>query len=363
MTARFKYVENFLLFLLFSLLFSTTCFAADNDIYNVENIPVNVTAKSPSASRTVATATAHRDAFLVLLTRLGMATSVADTVTDEEISDMVRSEYMDNERLAGNNYAATFNITFAKDFVDHILGQKNTKKDEVKSEETQQSFLVIPVKVVQRKALLWEESNDWKKMMERYLAQKNETHFISPKADMENISTLSIDDLSKADYSSLEPMIARYKANAAYLLFFSLDDVAKKVTVEISYIRRMQKKQMKLNFVNLEGMTSETMLLKVSQKVIDYLKKVQSNEVAGVSSIQISIQIPITTLGNYLMIKNKIESSNLVNSLNIESLSRDNAFINVGYVNSGAEITEAFAKIGLTLQKKSDDFYLLNPNQ
>jgi len=363
MTLNFKYVENFLLFLLFSLLFSTACLAAESDIYNVENIPVNVTAKSPSASRTIATATAHRDAFLVLLTRLNLATSVADTVTDEEISDMVRSESIDNERLAGNNYAATFNITFAKDFVDHILGQKNAKKDDAKSEEISQNFLVIPVKVVQRKALLWEESNDWKKLMERYLAQKNETHFISPKADMENISTLSIEDLSKADYASLEPMMMRYKANASYLLFFSLDDVAKKVVVEISYIRRMQKKQMKLNFVNLAGMSAEAIQLKVAEKVIDYLKKVQSNEVAGLNSMQVRIQIPITTLGNYLMVKNKIENSNLVNSLNIESMSRDYALINVGYVNSGSDIVEGFAKIGLNLQKKSDDFYILNSNQ
>ncbi len=62
------------------------------------------------------------------------------------------------------------------------------------------------------------------------------------------------------------------------------------------------------------------------------------------------------------MIKNKIENSNLVNALNIESISRDYAFVTVGYVNSDVEITEAFAKIGLRLSKKGDDFYFINSN-
>lgn len=352
----------FSFFLVFFIAFSLNSFAAENDPYVVENVPVSVTGKSPNASRNIATATAHRDAFFILLTRLSLATTVADTVSDEEISDMVRSEHIDNERLAGNNYSAVFNITFAKDFVDHILAQKHPQKEAVKKVESQQSYLVIPVKLVQRKALIWEESNDWKKSVEKFLSQKPELKFISPPADVENIAILSIDDLAKVDYASLDPMISRYKANAAYLLFFSLDELNKRITVEISYIRKMQKKQMKLSFVNIEGLSKETMMIRVAEKTLEYIAKSQANEAAGLSFMPIRLQIPITTLGNYLMIKNKIENSNLVNSLNIESISRDYAFVTVGYVNSSAEINEAFAKIGLTLTKKGDDFYLINSN-
>ncbi len=354
----------FSFFLVFFITFSLNSFAAESDPYVIENVPVNVTSKSPSASRIIATATAHRDAFFVLLARLNLATNVADNVSDEEISDMVRSEHIDNEKLVGNNYSAVFNITFAKDFVDHILSQKNSKKEEVKkvSEPQQQSYLVIPVKLMQKKALIWEENNDWKKSVETFLSQNPNLKFISPQADVDNIATLSIEDLAKVHYASLDPMISRYKASAAYLLFFSLDELNKKITVDISYIRKMQKKQMKLSFVNIEGLSKETTMIRVAEKTLNYIAKLQVSESTGLSFMPIRLQIPITTMGNYLMIKNKIENSNLVNALNIESISRDYAFVNVGYVNSDVEIAEAFAKIGLVLTKKGDDFYLINSN-
>ncbi len=270
----------FSFFLVFFIVFSLNSFAGDANIYLVENVPVNVTSKTPSASRNIATTTAHRDAFLILLTRLNLATSFADNVTDEEISDMVRSEHIDNEKLAGNNYSAVFNITFAKDFVDHILAQKNPQKEDVKKIAAitqQQNYLVIPVKLMQKKALIWEEENNWKKSVEKFLSQKSDLKFISPKADMENISTLSIEDLARVDYVTLEPMISRYKSSAAYLLFFAFDEINKKITVEISYIRKMQKKQMKLSFVNIDGLNQDVMMMRVADKTFDYIAKLQAN--------------------------------------------------------------------------------------
>jgi hypothetical protein len=62
------------------------------------------------------------------------------------------------------------------------------------------------------------------------------------------------------------------------------------------------------------------------------------------------------------MIKNKIESSGFVSQLNTESISRDYVLISVNYVNGKAEIDEAFAKIGLPLDKKSENFYQLDTN-
>lgn len=363
MTLRFKYVENFFFFLLFASLIATTSFAAESDIYVVDNIAVNVVAKSPNASRSLASSTAYRDAFLVLLTRLNLATSVADNVSDDEISDMVRSEHIDNEKVAGNNYSAVFNITFAKDFVDHILDKKNGKKEDVKVEKiSSENILLIPVLVSNRRAVVWEESNEWKKTIEKILMQSDKSKFVSPVADVENIAMLNMEDLAKLDYASLEPMVKRYKANSAYMLFFTFDSAVKKIIVDISYVRKMQKKQMKLSFINIEGMTQEAMMLKVAYKVLDYITKSQTNEANGMSFMPIRLQIPISSLGNYLMIKNKIENSNLVNALNIETISRDLALVNVGYVNSGVEITEAFAKIGLILEKRNDDFYVVKPN-
>ncbi len=339
--------------------------AAEPNVYLVESVAVNVASKSPSGARNAAVASARRDAFLILLTRLEMNINLADNITDDEISDMVRSEQIDGEKIAGNSYSATFNIMFAKDFVDHILLKKKLKTSEeknVKTQNVEESFLLIPVKTLKRKTILWEENNDWKKAVEKNLSKKSQNKFIVPDSDVANIAVLNRDNVALVEYSSLEPMLTRYKSAAAYLLFFSFDDIENKVTINVSYIRKLQKKQIKLSFINVDLLQPDALIDKVAEKTIDYLLSTQSSENKVLNSNLVRFGIYIGSMGNWLMIKNKIENSNLVNQLNIESISRDYAVISVNYVDVRVPIEEAFAKIGISLNKKSENFYTLTAN-
>ncbi len=348
----------FSFFLLIFLVWSEGNKAAAANIYLVENVTSSVNSKSPAMARSLAVAGARRDAFLILLTRLELNPALADTVNDEEISDMVHSEQIDNEKIAGNSYSATFNIFFAKDFVDHILSKKSLKKlaeDEQKIEET---YLLIPVKMLHRKAILWEEDNDWKRAIEKNL-KKAKGKFVVPTADINNIGFLNRESVMNADYSALEPLLSKYKSSAAYILFFSYDEVENKVTVNIVHIRKLQKKQTKLSFINADRLRYETLLDKISAKTLDYIASNQILESKTINTNLVQIKIPITSLGNWLMIKNKIESSNLVSQLNIESLSRDYAVVSVSYTDPNTNIMDAFLKIGLVLEKKSENSYIL----
>lgn len=355
----------FSLFLAIFLTAATFSHAAETVNYLVENVAVNVTSKSPSGARNAAVATARRDAFLILLTRLGRHTNIADNITNDEISDMVRSEQIDGERIAGNSYSATFNIMFAQDFVEHILAQKDAPILDAKNAaipKTEETYLVIPAQTVKRKTILWEENNDWRKAIAKNLSQKSSKKFIIPEADVANISVLDRDNVALVDYVGLEPILSRYKSDAAYTLFFNYDEIENKVSINVFYIRKLQKKQIKLSFVNVDRLDYAALLDKVAAKTIDYLLSSQTSENKILSSNLVRIGIPISSLGNWLMVKNKIENSNLVSQLNIESLSRDYALISVNYVNATVSIEEAFAKIGITLNKKSEDFYTLTIN-
>lgn len=336
--------------------------AAEPNNYLVEGVSVNVTGKTPSGARTLAVAMAHRDAFLILLTRLEMNINTADNVGDDEISDMVRSEQIESEKFSGNNYSGTFNIMFAKDFVDHILAQKNLQKvsgaPQVKSEDL---LLLLPIKMVKRRPFLWEDENDWKKALAQNLSKRSQTKFLIPEGDVSNIALVNRDNIALVDYSGLEPMLLKYKSEGIYKLFFSYDDIENKVSIDVVYLRKLQKKQIKLSFINVDRLSYEALLSKVAEKTVDYLLSSQNNvEVSkNLNPASVRLGIYITSLGNWLMIKNKIESSNLVNQLNIEALSRDYVVISVNYIDPRVDIVEAFSRIGISLDKKSDNFYTL----
>ncbi|MES2961248.1 MAG: DUF2066 domain-containing protein [Pseudomonadota bacterium] len=345
----------FLLFLTLFFSFQSISYAAENSPYMVEGVAVSVTGKSPTDARNAAIASGRRDAFLILLTRLEIATNIADTVSNDEISDMVRSEQIDGEKIAGNNYSATMNIMFAKDFVEHILAKKAVKKAEKSSGET---YVLLPVKVTKRSMLLWEDDNDWRKAIEKTIAKKDQGKFIVPDADLSNIAVISSTNVALLDYVAIEPLLFKYKSESVYTLFFSYDEIENKVNISVTYLRKLQKKQVKLNFVNVDHLSFDALLEKVANKTIDYLLSSQSTDSKATSTV-IKIQIPVSTLGNWMIAKSRIENSNLVTQINIESISRDMAVITVNYPNNGTDIVQEFMRTGINLIKKTDNLYVL----
>ncbi len=322
---------------------------------------MNVTGKSPSDARNLAVATARRDAFLILITRLDLDVKVADKVSNDEISDMVRLEQTDGEKIAGSNYSATFNIVFAKDFVEHILKQKKLttgtlfapKKDE-------ESYLLIPIKIENKQPIVWEDENNWRAAITKEINKKKlNKKYVVPEADINNLSLIGRDNVMFVGYSELEPMLLRYSASGAFNMFFTYDEIENKVNISVYYIRKMQKKQIKLSFVNVDRLDKESLVDKVAGKVIDYLSSPKFLQSQVSSSNIVRIQIPVNSLSDWLSIKNKIENSNLVSQLNVESLASDRIIISVNYPNSEIDIAEAFLSIGILLNKVSENFYTI----
>lgn len=345
--------------LIFFLIFSSKfAFAADENIYSVENVPVSITGKSPSDARNTAVSTARRDAFLILLTRLGLEVNIADKINNEEISDMVRLEQTDAEKIAGNTYSATFNIVFAKDFVEHILKQKKSIPNQV-AQVKEEIFLLIPVKINKKQPIVWEEENDWRNAIIKTLNKKSlEKKYIVPQPDINNLSLLGRDNITFVGYLELEPMMKRYSADSALNMFFDYDEIENKVNINLYIIRKAQKKQLRLSFINVDRLSKEMLLEKVANKVIDYLNSPQFAQNQITNNI-VKIQVPVKSLANWLEIRSKIENSNLVNQLNIESLASDRVIISVNYPNSEIDIAEAFLGIGLLLNKTSDSYYTI----
>ncbi len=351
-------------FCFFSLFFSANLWAESGNNYFVENVAVSVSAKSPSESRNKAVSTARRDAFLILLTRLEKNISIANLVSNDEISEMVMSEQIDGEKIAGNAYFATFNILFAKDFVDHILAKKNIANVVPKNIA---NSLVIPVKKssnvngLSDENILWEEGNDWKMAVVKYADAKRsslESKLIIPDADIENLSVLGKDNISSLNFSGFAPMLERYNANKIHILFFSQNQFDGKIIVEIVSLNRAQKKQSKLSFINSDGMAQNLIMDKIAARVVDYIASSQKSEAQLEASV-VKLQVNFDNLEKWLNLKNKIENSGFASEMFIESLAKDHANILLKYPNSVISLSESFGKIGLNCQQKAENLFII----
>jgi len=331
------------------------------NIYNIESISSKANGKSPANSRAIATINARRDAFMVLLMRLQIPISKADEISNDEISEMVRSEQIFDEKIIGNNFSANFNITFAKDFVDHILKSKEKEDTANKDLANEENYIIIPIKMSNKRPLIWEEENDWMPTLKRII-NKNDLHkkFIIPEANIVNVGSINGQNIKELGYDNFSKLTEENNAHSTYLLFYNFDEIANKVIVEVSYFRKLQKKQFRLSFVNVDRLSNNDLLVKVAERTIDYLKNNPIGNDNALNKNLIDLTIKISSLDDWLNIKTIFDKANFIEGYEINSISRDEIIVSVNYLNTQIPIDNEFKKLGFIFSKRTDNSYDIN---
>ncbi len=341
------------------LLQSNIVLAQSQNPYAVNDVIVNASGKSPTQARINAVNAGQRNAFIILLNRLGIDENFAASLQDDAISDMVASQQILDEKIAGNNYSATLNLTFSESFVKHYLGNKIGTKDVAK----QDSYLVIPVKIIKNQPLIWEENNDWKLAWENVLKNNKISTIKLLKGDVEDIGSFNASTINDANFSNFEAALNKYKVDALVLAYFEFDAIENKVNIDLKTIRKFQTNQIRLDFVNVNQLSMTDLVNKVAGKTADYLTSIEKNDnktSAASGSAAINIDVLISDLGDWITVKNKLENSNIISGLKVNSISKDLVKINVTYNNNNGDIINFFAKYNLFLQKKTEGGYFLS---
>lgn len=363
-----KFIRTKFLRILTILLFLTSheSFADESkvNIYEIESISSKASAKNPTASKVLATSNARRDAFMVLLMRLQMPIATADNITDEEIGEMVRSEQIVDEKIAGNNYSANFNITFARDFVEHILSNKaklaDSKNDETKN-KSPEKFVIIPIKMAKKRPLVWEQENDWKAIIEKVIAKNNlKKTFIIPESNSDNIASINGQNAKNSSFENFEKMLETTDAQGVYLMFYNFDEIENKVLIEVQYFRRLLKKQFRLSFINVERLSYNELIAKVGEKSIDYLKNNPIGSDNALNKNIINLVVRISAYSDWLNVKNILDRSNFIDGVEINSISKDEVKVKINYINTRIAIEEALAKLELNFARRNQDTFDIN---
>ncbi len=361
-------------FFLVFLLNSNSVFAAQNDVYTVNDVIASGSGKSPSQARTNAVTSAQRNAFLILLDRLGIDAKAASSIDDAAISDMVASQQILGEKVAGNNYSATLNLSFSESFVKHYLGKKVPSADDKKETAAPSTYLIVPVKLIKNQSLIWETNNDWKIAWENILKTNKVSYLKLAKGEIDDISTITPSAVDNPRFTDFEQLLNKYKADGLMLVYFDFDSIENKVNIVLQNIQKFNAAKTKLDFVNVNQLSPEDLVNKVAEKTFHYIASIldkdgpRSSPLTAPTTIQTGIStypidILIYGLEDWLKVKNKLENSNLVSQFRVESLSRDLVKIIVSYNNSNGDIISAFARNNLYLQKKPEGGYFLSLNK
>lgn len=348
----------FLTILIFSLFYSFSSFAqkSESNPYVIEGIRANAIGDDPSKARDIALRKAKREAVEVLLNRLNYPVEIADELDEVDIFKMIRSQQIDNEEIVGNQYIATLNIVFSQDFVDDVMEKNNFK---IITDINVRPFLLFLAEDKDGEIILWEQENSWAKAVKNNIKQDFKNPIVIPEANIDNVRIINSSNLKKIDYQNIEPIYARYGVDSSYITIFSYDKDLNEIYIDITYIRGLQNKAIKLKFVNTDFLEKDELIDIVAKKTVSYLISLNSSYIQDQVSYEKVLAVPISSFGNYLMIKNKIEKSGILNSMKLNVVSKNYFLISANFKDDEKMVANDFKKIGLTLEKKSPNYYTL----
>ena len=365
-----------------------------SNIYAIEGIEAKAIAKSPILARNLAFENAKKDAFLVLLSRLNLPPETIANINNDELSSMVRSERVLDEKIANNTYLATFNIVFAKNFVDHVLKTKNltqiANNQEISTEKSENNnqnnleneqlnlnnsqekindnplnnnnlTILVPIQFDKLQPLLWEENNLWKPALEKLII-KNQLHnqFIILNSNLNYITVLNAQNIKNIDFDNIKFILDEKKANSLSLVFLKIDNLENKAIIDVVNINSLQKTQFRLSFTGLDLVNKTELINSIANKTIEQLKN-KTIKPSPTPKNNYSLQFPIKSYQQWQNYQSTLQNSGSIAKITINNLSFDNITITLEY-NGKTSFSEFLTSLNFEFQKLNN-IYFINSKQ
>ncbi len=206
---------RFLLYLVLFVGFFSSSAQAQEDLaaYRVDDIQVDITAESAAVARDQAIMTAQREAFSVLLARLGTEDRDPST-TDEVISSLVQAFEINKEHARGARYTGGITIQFRPTSVRELFGFWGSDFVDARA----QPVVVLPIWLKKGRAILWEENTPWRTAWEEVAKQAGLVPLLVPGGNLDDIAKISTQEALEGKRAALQQIMAKYNAGGVCII-------------------------------------------------------------------------------------------------------------------------------------------------
>lgn len=189
---------------------------AEDPLFTVHGVRVDVTAASAVAARTEAFEKAQQDAFKMLAERLLPESDAKEfqAPPSTTISPMVKDFEITGEQLSRVQYIGTYTFRFKENAIRNFFADKNVSFSDVRSKPV----LILPFYQWGSKNVLWGENNPWLAAWGKTDTQQGLVPVQVPIGDISDVN--DIGDAQALTYSTdkLHNMIQRYGAGEAIIV-------------------------------------------------------------------------------------------------------------------------------------------------
>ncbi|HEX3417146.1 MAG TPA: DUF2066 domain-containing protein [Stellaceae bacterium] len=340
-------------------------------------VKVDATAESAAAAREVARIDGQRRALAAVIERLSGASEPAKPpkLDDKAITDMVVSFEVANEHMSAVRYVADYTFHFRPSKVRRLVrvvetppadsGSKSPPDNSGKSaaegankpsvEGGNRAVVVLPVYQDGSNLVLWDDPNAWRSAWSQRPAGSGPGRLVLPLGDAGDLAAIDAEKAGSGRSDALTAIAQRNQGSEAVVALATARRQGDKVAGLDVTVKRYR-------YGHLVDTQTSSFEANPGESEADLLKRAAESTAAEIETgakrnasaqsdqpASLAVSIPITTLGEWVQVRDRLASVSAIRKIDLLSLSRQEARIEVKYVGSQEQLKSSLAEVNLDL--------------
>ena len=351
--------------------------AEDSDEAYSATVKVDATADSAAAARDAARIDGQRRALAAVIERLSGAPDTAKPpkLDDKAITDMVDSFEVANERMSAVRYVADYTFHFRPSKIRRLVrvadsasvdsggktvaesGAKTTAESGAKAstESGNRPIVVLPVYNDGANLVLWDDPNPWRAAWAERSAGSGPGRLTLPLGNARDLAMIDAEKAQSGIAAALSAVAQRNGSPEAVVALAT----ARRPGGDLAGLEVSIKRYRSGHLVDTQGRSFD---VSPGESEADFLRRVANAVAADVETgsrngtasradqqAGLTITVPISTLGEWLRVRDRLASITSIHKVDLLSLNRQEARIEVKYVGSQDQLKSSLSEVGLDL--------------
>jgi hypothetical protein len=354
--------------------------AQESDEAYSATVKVDATADSAAAAREAARIDGQRRALAAVIERLSGASETAKPpkLDDKAITDMVASFEVANEHMSAVRYVADYTFHFRPSKVRRLVrvvetppADSGSKSPPDKSpgdsggkspaegvgkpsvESGNRTVVVLPVYQDGSNVVLWDDPNAWRMAWSQRPAGSGPGHLVLPLGDAGDLAAIDAEKAGSGKSEALTAIAQRNRGSEAVVALAT----ARRQGDKLAGLDVSVKLYRSGHLVDTQATSFE---VAAGESEADLLKRAAESTAADIESgakrnahsdqpASLAVTVPITSLGEWVQVRDRLASVSSIRKIDLLSLSRQEAKIEVKYLGSQEQLKSSLAEVNLDL--------------
>jgi len=360
-----RYSACALLLLLAAVIQPGPGFGQDSDEAYSATVKVDATAENTAAARELARIDGQRRALAAVLERLSGSSDAAKPpkLDDKTITGMVDSFEVANERMSAVRYIADYTFHFRPSKVRRLVRVADTASPEGENKGTAEiapkpppetanrAVIVLPVYQDGSTITLWDDPNAWRTAW----AQRPAGRLTVPLGDAGDLAAIDAERAGSGNSEALASIAQRNGGSETVVALATARHQGDRLAGLDVSIKRYRSGRL----VDAQGSSyeagsgeGEAEFVRRAADAVAGEIEIGTKKTAGQRSDQqtsLAVTVPITSLGDWLQIRDRLTTVAAIRKVDLLSLSRQEAKIEVKYVGTQDQLKSGLAGVNLDL--------------